>query len=257
MKETKTETISLIKTCINCGKHFEGNYCSNCGQESDTEKFTMKKIGQLFAEGFSLEKGVLYLIGSLTIYPQKIIKSYLKGYRVKIYDPLKYLLLSSAILAFLNIIFKPSSSFSASVGDSGTPQNINIWMSNYMSLLIILVQPLYATVTKLLFKENKLNYAENIILNCFIYAQVNIINSAIILSFFWLPNYFIQSSSLLVTIFYPTFAYFKMSDKYWVWKIFKVIFGSLLNTLILIILIALLIIFDFSLFEGTLGLVKA
>ncbi len=253
-KMDKQNSVTETVLCLNCKKHFTGKFCSECGQSARNKRFSMREIGRILIKDINMEHGLFLLIFGLIIHPGKLIKSYLEGHRISVYSPLKYLLLTSTILAFVNVAFKSLTPFSVAMGNASESQNVNIWMSSYMPLLIIISQPLYAMTTKMLFREFQYNFAEHIILNMFIYGQVNLLSTLLVL-IFHRNALFVQFSSIVVPLVFTTFAYSTLSNKHWFWRIIKSFLGSLLNTIFLILLITIILILDLILFKGSLGFV--
>ena len=56
----------MPKRCRNCGYEVTGNYCSECSQKTQTDRFTFKHIINELSYGFTnLDSGILYTIKCL------------------------------------------------------------------------------------------------------------------------------------------------------------------------------------------------
>lgn len=180
-------------TCKNCNTSLNGNYCSNCGQKADEERFKLSNITELFIHGFyHVHGGVFYSIKELTIRPGKMLHDYISGKRVAYVNPFTFLVLISLVGGF---VFKWS----------GVTEHINeIYMatgdtikftSNHLNYRILLTIPIYALLCGLFYKGYKFNLAEHLIINTFAITQSMLIMS------FWM---------LLIGIVKPTDFYFEL-----------------------------------------------
>jgi len=90
-------------TCKNCGNHFTGKYCNQCGEKVYTEKD--KSIAHLFEEGLHFVthfEGKLFLtLQVIFSKPGKLSYDYCEGIRKKYFKPLSFFLL----LVILYLIF--------------------------------------------------------------------------------------------------------------------------------------------------------
>jgi hypothetical protein len=90
-------------TCKNCGNHFSGKYCNNCGEKVYEEHD--KSIMHFFEEGFHfithVEGTLLTTIKTIFTKPGKLSLDYCNGIRKKYFKPIPlYLLLVVLYLLF-------------------------------------------------------------------------------------------------------------------------------------------------------------
>jgi len=165
--------------CKNCGHSFESKYCPDCGQSSEAGRFTLKEIfNELLEIYFKLKHGLFHTIKELTIHPAQSIKNYLHGERGSIYNPLKYLFITVLVNTFLilkyHLYVKNGFVVSGDAGDDYV-RFYHFYMSN-LSLLDQLIVPFVALFSFLFFRKDKYNYAENVIINCYLIAHYNLLN---------------------------------------------------------------------------------
>jgi hypothetical protein len=84
--------------CLNCGTALVGNFCSHCGQASNTSTITFKEtFSQFLSSIFSLEGKLPFTIGALVKNPGKVFREYLAGKRASYYKPVPFFILLTAI----------------------------------------------------------------------------------------------------------------------------------------------------------------
>ena len=87
--------------CKNCEHTFQGNFCSNCGQKTNTNAIDFGFIvHEVPHSAFHLNKGIFYTIKEMSIRPGKTIKEYIDGKRVNHFPPLTYLLILTSLFVF-------------------------------------------------------------------------------------------------------------------------------------------------------------
>ena len=92
-----------MKECINCGAESSNKFCPICGQKLEVPKVTWRSIAdEIGSHWLGFNNKFFRAIRYLTIKPEVVIQSYLKGNRVRYIGPLGYLVVMSAlyILAF-------------------------------------------------------------------------------------------------------------------------------------------------------------
>jgi len=219
--------------CKNCHMHFQGSYCSNCGQKVITERNTLKHFFNLFFDSFDIHRGVLFTAKLLFLNPGKIINEYLNGKTKDYYNPLRYLLIVAGIYAIfmlsLNVIDANIEStkelFQTNTGENKLQSAINSYLKKYLSFIPILVLPFWSLASKWILKKYKLYYAEHLIINSYLYAQYLLILTLV--SFVLIPfpelSKYVMIFGIVVITSYFTYAYrsiFKIST-------FKSLFSSL------------------------------
>ncbi|HKY96926.1 MAG TPA: DUF3667 domain-containing protein [Gemmatimonadaceae bacterium] len=87
--------------CLNCGAELSGPYCSQCGQEDNELRVSLKRLFRDFlAEQVGLETKVPTTLWKLVSRPGLLTKEYLAGKRVRSLLPLR-LYLSASVVYFL------------------------------------------------------------------------------------------------------------------------------------------------------------
>jgi hypothetical protein len=146
--------------CQQCGKISAGNFCSNCGQSLKTKRLTVSEIlHEVFHFFTHFEKGLPYTVKELAVMPGKMQKKYIEGNRSRYQKPFSMVFICGTITAFaLFLIHKPTANI------SHYDQVREDFTRHYYVLVQLGLLPFYALITWILFKNNKLNYAESLVL---------------------------------------------------------------------------------------------
>ncbi len=98
--------------CTNCNNSLYGEYCSKCGQRHIGERLTLKLFLRQAFEAFTeVDSRLWTTLWGLTSNPGKVALNYVSGNRAKYINPLKYLLVTSAIYFALLAISGANESF--------------------------------------------------------------------------------------------------------------------------------------------------
>jgi Protein of unknown function (DUF3667) len=150
----------MIQNCQQCGEISSGNFCSNCGQSLTTKRLTISAIiHEVFHFFTHLDKGFPYTLKKLAIMPGKMQKEYIDGHRSRYQKPFSMVFICGTLTAFaLYLIHKPTASI------SHFDEVKTDFTRHYYVLVQLGLLPFYALVTWILFKNNKINYAESLVL---------------------------------------------------------------------------------------------
>jgi hypothetical protein len=169
-----------MNICKNCDHKYEGNYCNLCGQPNDVQHFTILYfLKETFFSSLDIEGGFFHTIKLLAIKPASSIREYLKGRRLRLYVPGKFLLIFGAIATFITIKYQVVTMAT----DEDLPfflqlfQNVGFdtmgffrYAEEFTTLVNIFAIPVFSLFTWVFFQK-KYNYAENLVLNTYITAM--------------------------------------------------------------------------------------
>jgi hypothetical protein len=228
-----------MTTCKNCNTEFEGKFCPNCSQKANTHRFT---IGHFAHDAFHAvthtDKGVLYLIKELFRGPGNVALEYNAGKRKKYFNPITYLLLISALMIygaqkthiydyyldktqeFVQRISKKTKS--SDLNDSvETLKNAKVTQKKIMEnnkILTLIFLPLLSLLTWLFFYKSGHNYAENLVLNVMIQAQLYLIFLVMCIGLFLIAHWTVMVTIylyLVLTWAFNLFAYRQFFRQSW------------------------------------------
>lgn len=184
-----------MTTCKNCETSFEGKFCPNCSQKADTHRLTVKHFAHEFFHAFThTDKGILFLMKELITRPGQAIREYNEGKRKKYFNPITFLLIASALQLFatkkthmfehyatsmeaMTVQMAPNKETGERIKKSVKEQTEKplTFTLEYSKLLTFLFIPVLGFFTWLLFKKSGVNYAENLVLNVMISAELSIL----------------------------------------------------------------------------------
>ena len=160
--------------CKNCEHVFQGNFCSNCGQKTNTVRLDWHYIQDELKYTFlHINKGFLYTAKQLFIRPGDTVREFIEGKRVQHYKPILMLFvlagLNGLLMHFLPVedfIYKPTPDTDVAKQQKIGTEIYDFLTKNY-ALFELLILPIYAFCSWLAFKKFGYNFIENIIINCF------------------------------------------------------------------------------------------
>jgi hypothetical protein len=145
--------------CKNCGHVLRGNYCSNCGQQSQVHKIDAHHfLHDIPHSILHVDKGFPYTFKQLIKRPGSALKEYLEGRRVQYFRPFGYVITMSAISTLLvhwmqlltRHLYLKQTGNSFEWGES--------FFNKYKSIFIFLMIPIVSLCTWLVFKKHRFNF---------------------------------------------------------------------------------------------------
>ncbi|HEY3405505.1 MAG TPA: DUF3667 domain-containing protein [Ohtaekwangia sp.] len=215
--------------CKNCGATIDTKFCPDCGQKAETHRIT---IGHLAHEFFHVmthaDKGILFLIKELIRRPGFVVKEFLEGRRKKYFNPISFIVITSALGAIAS--FK--SGYYSALGRVQTGQASEaseIAASNSKLLGLFLIVPIYSLLSWLFFWRPRYNFAEHVVLQSYAIGMLYIAQSLIFVPLYLL---FPETVSMNNHILHLVFLIYMV-----------VIYKQLFNNHILIALLKAIVIF--------------
>lgn len=245
--------------CLNCNETTEKNYCSNCGQKTDTHRINFKHflVHDILHGVWHMEKGILFTIKEALTRPGKASLDYISGKRIKYYNVFYLTVLLVGLQLFLanyygqlQMIYYPRV---AEISGEASQKSV-AFLSDYSKVLILSLIPFFAINSFIIFQRKKLNLSEHFIISGMIFLGVMIITlvSTMISFIDFIENFstiatIIDRSTPIILLFYISCGYYNaFQSTYSKSKlIFKIIaFDILLLLEIFVFLIALYFIFN-------------
>lgn len=175
-----------MTTCKNCGQHFKGNFCNNCGQSAETHAINFHYLWHDLQHGlFHFDKGIIFTTRELFMRPGHTIREYIRGRRVSHFRPISMVLILAGVYALLYHIFhiemlngavKISGSGREFINLGHIVENLTSWMGEHYEVVALLQLPFAALSTYVAFRKWGYNYVEHFILNAFITSQSLIVH---------------------------------------------------------------------------------
>lgn len=140
--------------CIACGAARSGPFCSRCGQREIRGRYTLRGfLGNTLRRTVG-EEGALNTVHRLSTHPGRVVHEYLAGCTVRYVHPAAYLLLTAALFTLVGRLL---------LGSTGAAQSDRAF--------VLLVIPILAAVSRVLFWRGRYNYAEHLIAVTYITAH--------------------------------------------------------------------------------------
>ena len=206
--------------CLNCNEVTERNYCSNCGQKTDTHRINFKHfvVHDILHGVWHVEKGILFTIKEALTHPGRAALDYISGKRIKYYNVFYLtILLSGLQLLLVNYYNKLQLIYYPEIQETiyRDGQNQNAFLSDYSKILILSLIPFFALTSFLIFRRKKLNLSEHFILSGMIFLGIMVITLiSTLLSFvdflenFSTIGYVIDRSTPIILLFYISYGYY-------------------------------------------------
>ncbi len=159
--------------CKNCNTHFEGNFCSECGQSADTHEINSHFLWYDIQQGLlNLDKGILFTLKELSTRPGYSIKEFIEGQRVRHFKPISFLLVLAGIYGFV-IHYFDIALIVKEIPDADAKKVINVtkildWISANYALSTLILIPISSLSTYWAFKKERYNFIQHIVINAFV-----------------------------------------------------------------------------------------
>ena len=157
--------------CLNCQTAFEGNFCLECGQKSETHRFTFHEwLHEIPHSIFHIDSGFLYTFRSLYYRPGDMIREYLQGRRKVYFSPFLYVLIWCGVFIVVSHFIAGAEHSEAEI--TNLKSAIAMIESKYYKILVVaMILPLSIS-SYLTFFRSKFNFAEHLVLNSFVIGQL-------------------------------------------------------------------------------------
>lgn len=204
-----TEITASETICKNCNQTFTKHYCNGCGQKKASRITNAHLVHEIMHVALHADKGIFPFIQRLILSPGLMAREFADGKR-KIFNPIQFLVLSLGFVILLmslthfyeNIELWQSKNLYAAPPNMKAMQEklkgFNTFIQKNGNIIILILMPIFAFFSKLLFNKKDSNYAEHLMIIVFALSLSNVITGAMLLT-----SYFIGFS--VVTILVTTF----------------------------------------------------
>lgn len=217
-------------TCKNCQAPAPGAYCAACGQQTHIHRVTMGHLVHEVSHALThADKGFLLLIKELITRPGIVAREYLDGKRKKYFNPFTFLVITSALYAYIS--YKTGYSSAMVAQDAPTSNRSPYFQEvfdtvaqNGKLLMLILIVPLFAFLSWLFSIRSRFNLAENFVLQAFVAGQLNIVRILIFIPAFLIAPDTIRwntSASGVFLVLYLTVTYRQLFQNRWIFAFLK------------------------------------
>lgn len=232
--------------CKNCEQNFDGNYCNNCGQNSNVRKVDYKYlIDEIQNSIFQINRGFLFTLKELFIKPGHSIREFLEGKRKNHFKPLAFIIFTSTLYVLAHYFIGNQTFIDDAItgykSGAKVPNNdLMNWISKNQTYFILILVPFFSLASYLAFLKSKYNYFEHLVLNIYITGQQMIIY--FIFSFIYDRNSYLVLLPLLFGMGFNFWAYIQFFNKKSTFK--KILLIVLTYIIFILIMIIGMIIFS-------------
>ncbi|MGK4568458.1 DUF3667 domain-containing protein [Flavobacterium sp. 3HN19-14] len=209
------------KLCLNCSEMASKNFCSNCGQKTDTHRITLKHfvLHDLLHGVWHFERGMLFTIKEIIVRPGKAALDYIKGKRVGYYNIFYLSLLVIAFNALLMHFTKTLNHTNIEVAKKTVGEE---FFETYGKAILFSIIPIFSVNSWAIFRRLRLNLAEHMII-----AGANLLGMLLITTVFqvfqilltidWMPYFitYFQIISVLMVPLFPVWGYRNATKGYY------------------------------------------
>jgi hypothetical protein len=147
------------KKCLNCSETVSGEFCSHCGQKSDTSRITPRSLitHDILGSIWYIETRFFITMKEILFRPGKAAMDYIFGKRVKYYNFLSLLL----ILVSFNVLgwhFYEKNASEEMLAESST---LKVFFTKYSNVIVFVIIPILAINAWFIFGKLKFNLAEH------------------------------------------------------------------------------------------------
>lgn len=230
--------------CLNCHSKLvnQERFCPHCGQSTEVRRLEMRAVLKNFFQSFySVDSGFLYLLFWLPTKPGIISREYVLGKRRKYFNPFTFLVIIIGVTSFISATFNL---LAPSIAEMENP--VSQYMSSHINFFILLTVPAIGFFTYILFRKEKDNFAECLILSSYCSAIRSVFFILVVspLIVFFRNHYALITSLYLLTFgLYYAWACCQFFDKFTLWYFVKgflvMVFTQSLITLLVAISISI------------------
>lgn len=255
--------------CKNCGLHYKGNFCPDCGQTSKTKRFTLHNALLMTLEVWGMgNRSMPRTVFELIVRPGYMIKDYLNGRRISYFPPVKMLFVFCIFLSFIlfvlpidyvsnfegtysgKMVIGPESKLAPKMTYEEFSYDICYltfnWLDNHKVVELLIYHTCFLFLTMLVFRISKNGYMMTLTEHFF--SQMYIASQMMILSIIYicctLEYNMIDIYPLPLEFMFLIFVYnYKQLFNYsWIRTIFKVILIYILLLMFLVVALVILVI---------------
>jgi hypothetical protein len=159
-----------MKKCLNCGTEFTGNYCPECGLESEIKRLEVKTIFHDITHGIlHWENSILKTFRQMLLKPGDTVKYYISWQRKTLVKPFTYFIFIQTIYVLLFHSFKEQfyafMKLNINTADA-TPtemEHVQHMINSYINYLNYFMPVFFALFFYLFYKKKTgVNFAESI-----------------------------------------------------------------------------------------------
>ncbi|MDR0229168.1 MAG: DUF3667 domain-containing protein [Flavobacteriaceae bacterium] len=197
----------MQENCTNCNQIITNTYCDNCGQKKYSRLDKSYLIDEIKEILIYANKGFMYSVLKVAQNPGKTAKEFIDGKRINHYKPILLVFVLSGISALISyqvLDFQKimSNYFTSQKVYSPFMADVFSFIASYNSFIMLSFIPMFALLTKIVFRKWGHNYYEHLVMNAYVLAFVTIIY---ILVFYPIAYFFKENPTIIYQVFAVSF----------------------------------------------------
>lgn len=213
--------------CLNCNTVSAGKFCTNCGQQSNTHRITVKHflMHDILHGVWHFENKILYTIKQSVFRPGYAAIEYIQGKRIRFYNVFYITALLLGISLFLSHYSEIYYNKVFHITPNVSSDKLELMINKYQKIISLCFIPFTAINSYFLFRRSKLNFPEHVIIAGFSFLGVVVVSLIIIIIEFLKPiletrslDFLAYTTPFIFLTFFSITYYqaFKQTDK-WIW----------------------------------------
>lgn len=180
--------------CKTCDYSIDPNarYCPNCGAKIVDERLSLKGTWEEFiGPFFSWDNNFWRTFFGMFKNPKDVLEAYISGARKKYFHPFSYIILYATVAVFFYKFFPMESIMEYSEGISDGVANSSSngakapkidmkpfmeGMLNYYNFFVLLLMPIYALTSYIVYRKRGHNFFEHLVFNSYIQTNLGFIS---------------------------------------------------------------------------------
>lgn len=165
MNDTAPAATGTSSSCANCDAPLAigQRFCGACGQRTGRARLTMRDIAHDFLHAIThVDHSILSLVKELLLRPGVVAREYVEGRRKKYFGPFAFLVIAVGLASFLIVV--SGVKWVEANGQTGIVE----FLQRHVNLVMLLQLPLLATACWLLFWNERLHFAEHLVLVAYV-----------------------------------------------------------------------------------------
>lgn len=233
--------------CLHCDSDVITAYCGVCGQKASTHRFSFKEVVITdFMHGvFHVEKGFFYTIKELMTRPGHSIREYINGKRAIHFSYFTLLIILVTISFFVSRFAEINITEIYDKNGQGVFSEVQDFYHKYPKGYLLLSIPIYSLFSFVFFMRSGLNYAENLVLNCYRTAGEYLFTITFYIVCIFIGNIYVISIMYVVlqmlVLFYMIWFYYQFFSFYYKTKWLLFLITSIVSVLITVLSTVLII----------------
>lgn len=206
--------------CLNCDTALTPGqaYCSVCGQKADTHRLSLHDIGHALLHVFThADHSVVTLVRDLATQPGRVARAYVEGKRRKYFNPFTFALV---VIGVASLVLAASGFVNFNRGIPTNP--VGTFLQKHINLVILAQLPLLSLFGMLLFRRDRLHFAEHLVLASYASGFRSIFFTTVVASIWMLTQWSQPITAAVYLLLWVGYygvasAQFYTGNRWWLW----------------------------------------